>query len=252
MDKLKSIVITKIDDIFTVYSSKGRFLEINNRGCYGFSFCTEGQITYTHNGIKYVSDNKHIIILPEGQTYTLTGDKTGVFAVIDFKCTEKLADTFILLPTEKCEEFMYDFKTVNGLFMFPENHTKVLSIFYDMIHRLISENSLCKTIAPAIKYIEENYRRKILTNEMLADVCNISEVYLRKLFKKHLNTTPKQYISDIRLQKAKYLLKEGALKVNVVAEECGFDSSYNFCRFFKNKTGTTPSEYMKNNKTYKI
>ena len=252
MDKLKSVVITKIANIITVYSPKGRFEKINNRSYYGMSFCNEGQITYSHNGKKFVSDNKHIIILPEGQSYTLKGDKTGVFPVINFKCNETLTDTFLLFSVEKNEEFISGFETMKKLILFPENHTKVMSIFYDMIHTIISENSLCKTIAPAIKYIEENYKSENISNKILADICNISEVYLRKLFKKHLKTTPKQYISDIRLQKAKLLLSEGVLKINAISEECGFQSSYNFCRFFKEKTGITPTEYMKKNINYKI
>ena len=105
---------------------------------------------------------------------------------------------------------------------------------------------------PAIKYIENNYKDYTLSNQTLADVCNISEVYLRKLFIKHLNTTPKQYICDIRLSKAKQLLSEGILKTNAICEQCGFSSLSNFSRFFKEKTGLTPTEYLKENMHYKI
>ena len=121
-----------------------------------------------------------------------------------------------------------------------------------MIYKLSLDNSISKTILPAIRYIEKNYSDERLTNKTLADVCNISEVYLRKLFLKYLNTTPKQYVSEIRLSKAKHLLSDGILKINAIAEQCGFPSSYNFSRFFKEKTGLTPTEYMKENKIYKI
>ena len=105
---------------------------------------------------------------------------------------------------------------------------------------------------PAIKYIAKNYSNDALTNEILAEICNISEVYLRKLFLKHLNLTPKQYISEIRLSKAKQLLSDGILKINAISEQCGFSSSYNFSRFFKDKTGITPTEYLKQNRIYKL
>lgn len=252
MENFKEIVVTEISDIFSVYSPKGIVRKINNRKSYGMSFCSEGQITYTHNGKKYVSDNRHVIILPEGQSYTLTGDKTGTFPVINFKCNEDLTDHFLLFPIENNEEFMKNFKILERLILFPENHAKVMSIFYDMIHSLLSKNFFCQTITTAIKYVEENYKSENLTNTTLADFCNVSEVYLRKLFKKYLNTTPKQYIFEVKLKRAKYLLQEGIQKIGSISEECGFDSSYNFSRFFKEKTGLSPTEYMRQNKNLKI
>jgi len=252
MKQLQNIVVAEIINAITVSSPKGRYEKINNRKYYGISFCNEGQITYTHNGKDFVSDSKHIIILPQRQSYTLRGDKTGAFCLINFTCTEPLCDTFLTIPTENTDIFIRDFETIKKLSLFPENRTKIMSIFYNMIHNLIPEGNLCKTIAPAIEYIKRNYKDENLSGVVLSRECNISEVYLRKLFKKHLNTTPKQYISEIRLQKAKQLLSEGILKINAVSEECGFDSSYNFCRFFKEKTGITPTDYTRQNKILKI
>lgn len=252
MESLRNIVVTEITDAIAVHSPKGRFYKMTDRKYYGMSFCKEGQITYTHNGKKIVSDNKHIIILPQGQSYTLRGDKTGIFPVINFTCSEPLTDTFLLFPSENIDIFMKDFEAIKKLILFPINRAKVMSIFYNMIYNLVPEGYACDTIAPAVQYIRKNYKDCNLTNEILAKECNISEIYLRKLFNKHLKTTPKQYISEIRLQKAKQLLSEGTLKINSISEECGFRSSYHFYRFFKEKTGLTPTEYMKQNRISKI
>lgn len=252
MNNLKNIVVTEITDVMTVASHKGRFEKMENRNSYGLSFTEKGQITYTLNEKNFISDNKHIIILPEGQSYTLKGDKTGIFPLINFKCKEPITDTFLLFTAENTDLFMKDFKKIKELILFPENNTKIMSIFYNMLYKLTNENINCKTIIPAIKYIEKNYNNPKLSSEILANTCNISEVYLRKLFIKHLKTTPKQYVSEIRLQKAKQLLTEGVLKINAISEECGFSSQYHFSRFFKTQTSLTPTDYMKQNKVYKI
>lgn len=86
----------------------------------------------------------------------------------------------------------------------------------------------------------------------LAQACRVSEVYLRKLFSKHLSTSPKQYIIDLRLQKATQLLREGALTITDISETCGFSNPYHFCRIFKEHLGITPSEYRKENLIRKI
>lgn len=252
MNRLKNIVITKITDVQTIYSEKGRFVKIKNRDTYGLSFCRDGQITYTHNGQTFVSDKDCIVILPQKGSYTLSGDKTGFFSLINFTCVQSICDTFVTIPIQNIEVFEKDFEKIKELFLFPENHSKIMSIFYNMLHNLTKEDGACKTIAPAINYIEKNYSSPDISNELLADLCNISEVYLRKLFLKHLKMTPRQYLLEIRLQKAKQLLSEGVLKINAVGEKCGFTSPYHFSRFFKTTTGLTPTEYMLKNKLREI
>lgn len=252
MKDIKDIVVVKVLDATMIYSPKGRNEKMINRKAYGLSFCQEGQITYTHNGHSVVSDNKHIIVLPQGQSYTLRGDKTGVFPVINFTCNEVFCDTFLSFPIESIDTYMKDFEAIRKLVLFSENRAKVMSIFYNMIHKLASDENHCSTITPAVNYIKKNYNKQNLTNDVLANECNISEIYLRKLFIKHMKTTPKQYISEMRLQKAKQLLSEGIFKINYISEECGFQSSYSFCRFFKDKTGLTPTEYIRQNKIFKI
>ena len=105
---------------------------------------------------------------------------------------------------------------------------------------------------PAIKYLENNYQNPNLTNAELAKQCRISEVYFRRIFTSCYNMTPRQFLIDIRINKAKQLLSEGTLKINAVAVKCGFSNQYHFCHVFKEKTGLTPTEYMKQNMVYQI
>ena len=249
---LGNITITDIKDIFTVFSPKGRFAKIENRKSFGLSFCTDGQITYTHNGKKIISDKNHAVILPKGQTYTLHGDKTGSFPVINFTCADALCNTVISLPVQNIEAYIKDFEKLRSLSLFDGNRAEMMSIFYHILHSLSAQSSSCNIIMPAIKYLENNYQNPNLTNAELALKCNISEVYFRRIFTKHYNMTPKQFLIDIRINKSKQLLSEGALKINAVAVKCGFSNQYHFCRVFKEKTGLTPTEYMNKNRIYKI
>lgn len=252
MDKLTKIIVTDIRELFTVTSPKGRYEKIQNRKSYGLSFCADGQITYTLEGENTVSDREHAIILPQGQTYTLHGDKTGVFPVINFTCAGLLCDKITAFPIQDPELYIKDFEQMKALSLFEENRIEIMSIFYHMLHRLSAQSSLSNTLMPAIKYLEENYSNPNLTNSDLAQQCSISEIYFRRIFTEHYNVTPRQFIIDVRINRAKQLLAEGALKICAVAERCGFSNQYHFCRVFKEKTGLTPTEYMKQNRTYKI
>lgn len=253
MKNLDEITITDITDVMTVHSLKGKSVKINNRTSYGISFCAEGQITYTHCGKKLVSDPYHAVILPQSQTYELYGDKEGIFPVINFLCADELCDTIVSIPIKNVQPYIIEFEQIKSLFLFEKNRPKIMSIFYNMFYRLSAEaNPSSEILFPAIKYLEENYFSPSLSTAVLAQKCNISEVYFRKVFTKHYGITPKQYIIDIRIEKAKQLLTDGILKISAVSEKCGFSNPYHFCRQFKQKAGLTPTEYMKQNKIYKI
>lgn len=252
MIRLNQITVTEICGIFSVSSPKGRAVQIQNRSCYGLSFCSEGKITYNINGKQVVSDKDHVVILPKDQSYSLYGDKTGFFPVINFLCMDFLCDEILSLPIQHADAYIKDFEKIKALSLFEENRAKIMSIFYDMLHRLSLESPLHGCLAPAIKHLESNYWNPRLTNTELAEKCNISEVYFRKIFSDTYKLTPKQYIIDIRINKAKQLLAENRLKIAAIAELCGFSNPYHFCRLFKEKTGFTPTEYIKQNADHKI
>lgn len=254
MNRLNKIVVTDVKEVITVFSKKGRLEKMNNRKYYGLSFCNEGQITYTHNNKNYISDPHHAIILPKGQSYTIHGDKSGMFPVINFECADFLCDTMIVLPVENIDFVMKEFIHMKNLFLFEKNRAKVMSLLYNIIHSFfesadISENSI---LLPAINYLENNFSLPELTNKVLADQCKISEVYFRKLFTEQYGIAPRQYIIDIRINKAKQLLTDGILKINNISEKCGFSNPYHFSRLFKEKTGLTPTQYLKQNRILKI
>ena len=252
MDNINNIILKDIYDIFTVFSQKGRKEEMVERRCYGLSFAQSGEITYLHNGITYVSDPSHAVILPKGQNYSIFGNKDGYFPVINFECDNFFTDTITILPVTNLKSLITDFERLAKAFYIDNNRLLCFSILYGILNNITENSNPCPTqLVPALEFIEENFCGEI-TNVILANQCGISIEYFRKLFKTAFGVSPKQYITSMRINKAKKMLAEGLLKINVVSEQCGFSNPYHFCRFFKSKTGFSPSEYMKKNKSYKI
>ena len=77
----------------------------------------------------------------------------------------------------------------------------------------------------------------------MADHCGIQRTQLGKLFQKLTGSTPMEYLSRIRMERAKTLLRETDMKVIDVAFECGFSSSQYFANTFKHAAGMTPTAY---------
>lgn len=245
---LQHIVVTDICKAFTVHSAKGRHESMQDRACYGLSLCKSGKITYVQNGKEFVSEPNTAVLLPAGGSYLIRRDKTGDFPVINFTCAEPISDLVSVIRLQGNAQLLHDFKLIKQLLPNGHNRTKVLSIFYDMLHQL-SISSIPSELAPALRLIDTSYRDPGLTNATLARACNISEVYFRKRFTTLFHLSPKQYVIGIRIQNAKQLLSEGNMKIAAIAEYCGFASTYHFCRIFKGRVGVSPSDYRKHNHT---
>ena len=107
--------------------------------------------------------------------------------------------------------------------------------------------SYFKGIRIATEYINENYDKK-LSIEDLADACGLSYSYFSNCFKRTFGDTPKGYITNLRLNKAKYYLTETALPIKEIASKCGFAHFNTFTSAFKKYIGVSPREYRSNRK----
>ena len=253
MFSFNKLVVTGIRQPRVVYSQKGRTFKAESRRYFGIVFCMSGQITYTMNGKTYVSNQGNAIFLPHGSSYSLVGDSEGQFPVINFLGKGLDCKEITVLPLEDPQAHLQRFKTLQRLFLRNESQMKIYSTFYDLLDQLMSPSDQnTDQLAFAMKYIEAHIQDPTLSNVELAKHLGISEVYLRKQFQACYHITPKQYILDIRIRKAKQLLIDTPFAIAAIAEECGFSSAYHFCRCFKQRTGKTPTQYASANRSYEI
>lgn len=92
-------------------------------------------------------------------------------------------------------------------------------------------------------YIAANYRSSDLSVKQISDVMYMSLAYMCSIFKAETGITINQYITDIRLEDAKQLLRNKSYNISEVAAAVGFNDSQYFAKIFKKKTGLTPSMY---------
>lgn len=253
MKRFKDTVVTEIYEPVTVFSRRGRMHEMKERHNFGISICLSGQITYRMGEKEYISRKGNIAILPQGATYAIYGDAVGLFPLINFEASGLELQEILILSPENPEVLSRSFEEIKKAFAVG-NRMLAFERFYGMLNYLLSSSQRKKKnpLFNVLEYIENHLGDASMNNSTLAAHFGVSEVYFRKLFLAEVGVTPKQYILNLRIQKAKQLLSETFYTVTTIAELCGFGSLYHFCRAFKGKVGCTPRTYAEENKVYKI
>lgn len=105
-----------------------------------------------------------------------------------------------------------------------------------------ASETLSPTIKLALAYYEEHFQEK-LSLDTLSRELNVSKYHLAHQFKEQIGHSPHEYLTIIRLNYAKSLLRSTSQTINSISEKCGFDTSSYFIQAFKKHEGTTPLKY---------
>ncbi len=132
------------------------------------------------------------------------------------------------------------FYNVTAMFTYLDN------LFRATISSLFEEKGEQSTrpIRMAQLYIDEHYKEQIKLQDV-AEYVGFTQSYLSSMFKRQVGKSLVEYLTHIRIQKAKQLLIGGEWNIADVAEEVGFLDVKYFIKRFKKITGLTPSEYRK-------
>lgn len=103
-----------------------------------------------------------------------------------------------------------------------------------------------KMMPAILAFLDANYGDPDLSLTMVADTFQISVPYLSSLFKASAGVNFSNYVEDVRIEKAKGLLKNTSLSVGEIAAATGYSSTNSFSRAFRRVTGDSASEYRKN------
>ncbi|UTW06292.1 GlxA family transcriptional regulator [Pseudomonas benzenivorans] len=98
-----------------------------------------------------------------------------------------------------------------------------------------------KKLVQVIGEMERNSEEP-LSSQALAELVKITPRQLERLFRKHLNETPSNFYLNLRLDKARQLLRQTDLSVLEVGLACGFESSSYFSRCYRTRFASCPSQ----------
>ena len=97
-------------------------------------------------------------------------------------------------------------------------------------------------------YIDRNYKKDISAKDV-AGILGYSDVYFSKVFKQLFDDNFINYLTKIRIDRAKVLLKDVSFNIKEVGKSVGYADSNYFTKVFKRSIGMSPSEYRNRHNT---
>ena len=267
------MVCQKISDFYqTHYTVK--FLSVLTQtwkhektwGCIGtpkkehlFLLYLRGGAVYTlKDGKKINVKQGELVYTPSGSEYKIRfldeeGDRAetmGVRFLLSDENGENITFSSDVLHFFKNKVFDFLFSDVKRVRLsVPQIPVKYDCVLYALISELgaleqfgKSNNKHFGWIQKGVEYLTEHFQENTSVKS-LADMCHISEVYFRKVFKRCMGMSPVQYRSELRLKRAREYLLYSDDSVNEIAELLGYVSPAYFIKQFKEKYQESPYAY---------
>ncbi len=156
---------------------------------------------------------EHLMFSNGGQTYRYSARNNYLPEIMALETPEELREWFI---------------------------NKITTATHDVANR--REEKSTDIIKTAKRYIEENFANDISLDDV-SNVVNISPYYFSKIFKEESGLNFIEYLTNVRMEKAKELLTSSDLSMKEICSMCGYTDPNYFSRSFKKNVGVTPTEY---------
>lgn len=218
-----------------------------NKPCIGYvtkgyaKFLYDGKTVFANKGdLIYIAvDTRYQSIWygsPDIQWYSVNFDYSSKYAYYNYR--------FQIIKNYPPELFeaMYNAFDTSPLISVSYFYRLLDDIFGKMEHSNTSR--LPSSIAPAVKYIENNYNKPMAV-DTLAELCHISRSSLFNQFMKSFGVTPISYKHNLMIQKAIELLSNTDMSVEEISSHVGFSSANYFRKVFEKLTSKTPKELRK-------
>ncbi len=212
----------------------------------------EGEMTITSDGKKTNYKTGDLLFFPHGARYSIQYEEDTKRYGVNFILFDENAEEIILFdaPTllaRGMEETLMLEQFVRCVTLYRTSTNRialkgeVFSLFSSAMVMYTTKNAPTG-IQPAIDTIRNSIHDELRIAD-LAAACGMSESTFRREFHRYAGVSPKQYILDRKLNKAKQMLRSGYYPIKEICMILGFFDDAYFSKIFKKNTGMTPMQY---------
>ncbi|GBF76854.1 hypothetical protein PA598K_05362 [Paenibacillus sp. 598K] len=121
----------------------------------------------------------------------------------------------------------------------------ILCTSIDQMNKSRQGRNSQEVLREAKAYIEQHYSNPELSLQLLSDQFQMNQSYLSRLFKEEYSENFVDYVTRVRMDRARYLLTHTEEQIQQISQQVGYAHYFSFNRMFKRIAGVTPGEYRK-------
>lgn len=223
-------------------------------------FVSQGTVMYMPRGSRYTWDmlpaattglQQRILFEFNLECVDISRCQTVKRAISPIYTGERLyfSDHVVVASADHASTYQSLFERLHSQFANPNQQPLEIYLTIHEIFALIGKEHKSekrrvdfKAIEKGISYLETTEQFDLHVSD-LAKMCNVSLRYFEKLFKAYAGVAPKEYLDARRVSLIKILLSKDELSLEQIAAKLSFCDTGHLCRFFKQKTGLTTTEY---------
>ena len=216
-----------------------------------------------------------INVTVDGHSHTLTAGETSVlfpYVVHSYEHSPDAEVYIILFEARMASIFESELSTQKPIYPYLSDSSPILPLIaritelmqgddqsrfkaacaylQAVVGELLTSLPLCHTESvtenmtkPILLYCSEHFADEDISIKKIASDLYISQSYVSKVFSTKLKYSFREYINELRISKAKELLRKTDMKIVNVMLECGFKNQSSFNRIFSEICGISPKEY---------
>ena len=233
------------------YNTDGYLMHSFKVPVFAFSYLTEGEVLVDVDGQNMLVSAGQVILVPENHSILIRHfkDCKGVFGYFTLDFLKDASYPVLRTDTPIVQSFWFDDAVFIGALMqrmiiaYEDRDKAFMQSGTDLIlGQLRLKGSMAAVPEKFLQLVFDREKPPLSVSEY-ADMLSVTPNYLNKTVKQHTRRTAIDWIEISRLNMAKQLLKDPAVPIVEVASRVGLDDQSYFSRFFKKRTGITPSQY---------
>lgn len=230
---------------------------------YIFILCIKGKGSITTDNKKHIVTKNQFIIIPKEKAHLYKADLVDPWSIYWFHFNGTLARTYknlicpetkpLTLDAEKSRSLIYQFNEMIHLLKsgYSKEHLLHISNLLKTLFTNINHHSLIHNyrtsltedyVNKSILHMQNNLTTSLNLSELSKEV-GLSKNHLMCIFKEKTASSPMEYFTQLRIQKACELLQTSHHNIKEISSMLGYDDPYYFSRVFKKVMGYSPKHY---------
>jgi len=236
-----SFQILTVDRFF---HQKGVF-EVKPRPYAALSFRVSGTGKFEIGTKRFTTKPGDVLFLPANIPYKVEYSVSESIVVHFDQCNYSEVENICL---ENSSTINIGFENLLEVWNKKRSINQAKSIIYDILDKMSNDQKISidnTAVSNCVRYIDAHFCDPKVYIETVCGVAFISVSSLQRAFAKYFGMSPKQYLIQLRMNRALELLTENELSVKEISFVCGFTDEKYFSRAFKKKYGYSPSLFRK-------